>query len=60
MKILSDGRVPAAECDLGGTTAVANVERTGVLAAWREAVSRRRDVRREEGEGAVELRTRTP
>jgi hypothetical protein len=60
MKILSDGRVPAAECDLGATTAVASVERTSVLSAWREVVTRRREIRREQGEGAVELRTRTP
>ena len=60
MKVLSDGLVPAAECDLHGSTAVASLERMGVVDAWREVVSRRRDVRRESGEGAVELRTRTP
>ena len=60
MKILSDGRVPAAECDLGGTTTVASVERSSVLGAWREVVSRRREIRREQGEAAVELRTRAP
>jgi superfamily II DNA helicase RecQ len=60
MKILSDGLVPAAECDLLGSTAVASLDRLGVLDAWREVVSRRRDIRRESGEGCIELRTRTP
>jgi hypothetical protein len=60
MKVLSDGLVPAAECDLHGITAVASVQRLGVVESWRETVSRRRDVRRERGEDAVELRTRTP
>jgi len=60
MKILSDGLVPAAECDLMGSTAVATVERLGVLNAWREALGQRRDIRRERGEGCIELRTRTP
>ena len=60
MKILSDGLVPAAECDLLGSTAVATLDRLGLLDAWREVVSRRRDVRRESGEGCIELRTRTP
>jgi hypothetical protein len=39
---------------------VASVQRLGVVESWRETVSRRRDVRRERGEDAVELRTRTP
>jgi hypothetical protein len=30
------------------------------VGAWRETVTRRRDIRREEGEGAFELRTRVP
>jgi Protein of unknown function DUF115 len=60
MKVLSDGLVPAAECDLLGSTAVASLERMGIVDAWREVVARRRDIRRERGEGAVELRTRTP
>jgi hypothetical protein len=60
MKIHSDGNVPVAECDLLGSTAVARVDRLGVVGAWRETVTRRRDVRRELGEGAFELRTRVP
>jgi hypothetical protein len=39
---------------------VATVGRLGVVGAWRETVARRRDVRREQGEGALELRTRAP
>jgi hypothetical protein len=60
MKVHSDGTVPVAECDLLGSTAVATVGRLGVVGAWRETVARRRDVRREQGEGALELRTRAP
>ena len=60
MKVFSDGSVPAAECDLSGSTAVASLQRTGVVAAWREVVQRRRDARREDGVGAPELRTRNP
>ena len=60
MKVHSDGTVPVAECDLLGSTAVATVGRLGVVGAWRETVARRRDIRREQGEGALELRTRSP
>ena len=60
MKVHSDGTVPAAECDLVGATGVASLGRTGLVDAWREAVSRRRDARRERGEAAIELRTRSP
>jgi hypothetical protein len=60
MKVFSDGSVPVAECDLGAVTSVASLERVGVLDAWREVVSRRRDIRRDEGTGAIELRTRSP
>jgi hypothetical protein len=49
-----------AECDLGAVSSVASLERVGVLDAWREVVTRRRDIRREEGAGAIELRTRSP
>ena len=60
MKVFSDGSVPVAECDLAAVTSVASLERVGVLDAWREVVSRRRDIRRDEGTGAIELRTRSP
>ena len=60
MKVFSDGSVPVAECDLAAVTSVASLERVGVLDAWREVVSRRRDIRRDEGTGALELRTRSP
>ncbi len=60
MKVLSDGTVPAAECDLSGSTAVASLQRTGLVSAWREVVQRRRDARREDGVSAPELRTRNP
>jgi len=60
MKVHSDGGVPVAECDLLGRTAVGSVARMGVEACWRETVSRRRDIRREQGESALELRTRAP
>jgi hypothetical protein len=32
----------------------------GLVGAWRETVSRRRDLRREQGVEAFELRTRAP
>ena len=60
MKVHSDGTVPVAECDLLGRTAVGSVVRLGVEGSWRETVARRRDVRREQGEQALELRTRSP
>lgn len=60
MKVHSDGSVPLAECDLLGSTAVGTVARLGVEGCWRETVSRRRDIRREQGEAVLELRTRSP
>jgi hypothetical protein len=60
MKVHSDGNVPVAECDLLGSTAVATVGAMGLVGAWRETVSRRRDLRREQGVEAFELRTRAP
>lgn len=60
MKVFSDGSVPVAECDLVGSTAVASLQRTGLVEAWREVVARRRQIRREQGAEAPELRTRTP
>jgi hypothetical protein len=60
MKVHSDGGIPVAECDLLGSTSVASLGRLGLVGAWRETVTRRRDIRREEGEGAFELRTRVP
>jgi hypothetical protein len=60
MTIRSDGSVPIAECDLVGSTSVASLQRTGLVDAWREVVARRRQIRREQGVGAPELRTRNP
>ena len=60
MKVHSDGSVPVAECDLLGSTAVGTVARLGIEGCWRETVSRRRDIRREQGEAVLELRTRAP
>jgi hypothetical protein len=60
MKVLADGSVPVAECDLLGVTSVGSLQRMSVVDAWREVVARRRQLRREQGVGAPELRTRTP
>ena len=60
MKVLADGSVPVAECDLLGVTSVGSLQRMPVVDAWREVVARRRQLRREQGVGAPELRTRTP
>ena len=43
-----------------GSTAVGTVARLGIEGCWRETVSRRRDIRREQGEAVLELRTRAP
>jgi hypothetical protein len=60
LKVLSDGGVPAAECDILGQTVVASLLQTPLLEAWRDVVARRRQIRREQGGQAMELRTRTP
>ena len=60
MRVLSDGRVPAAECDITGATSVANLEQTSLREAWKDVVAHRRQVRREHGTTSAELWTATP
>jgi hypothetical protein len=60
MKVLSNGAVPVSECDILGQTAVATVADHSLLEAWRDVVARRRQIRREHGPQALELRTRSP
>lgn len=60
LEVFSDGGVPTAECDILGQTAVATLDRTPLLEAWRDLVARRRQIRREQGGRAIELRTSTP
>jgi len=60
MKVMSNGAVPVAECDILGQTAVASLATVPLLEAWRDVVARRRAIRREQGPDALALRTRTP
>jgi hypothetical protein len=60
LEVFSDGGVPTSECDILGQSAVATLERTPLLEAWRDLVARRRQIRREQGGRAIELRTSTP
>lgn len=60
MKVLSNGAVPVSECDILGQTAVATIGESSLLEAWRDVVARRRQIRREQGTEALDLRTRSP
>ena len=60
MTILSDGTVPVAELDLHGERPIGSVDATPVLDLWRNLVQRRRQIRREQGPDAEDLRIATP
>ncbi|MFM2163776.1 MAG: hypothetical protein RL325_213, partial [Planctomycetota bacterium] len=60
MLVLSDGSVPLSELDLRGDRIFAHVDRGPLLGLWRDLVARRKQIRREHGEGHQDLRTRTP
>jgi hypothetical protein len=60
MLVLSDGSVPLSELDLRGERIFGHVERGPLLQLWRDLVARRKQIRREFGEDAQDLRTRTP
>jgi hypothetical protein len=60
MLILSDGSVPLSELDLRGDRIFGHVDRGPMLQLWRDLVARRKQIRRDSGEGHQDLRTRTP
>ena len=60
MLVLSDGSVPLSELDLRGERIFGHVERGPMLQLWRDLVARRKQIRREFGEDAQDLRTRIP
>ena len=60
MLVLSDGTVPLSELDLRGERIFGHVDRTPLLALWRDLVARRKQIRRDGGELHPDLRIRTP
>jgi hypothetical protein len=60
MLVLSDGTVPLSELDLRGERIFGHVDRTPLLALWRDLVMRRKQIRRDGGESHPDLRIRTP
>jgi hypothetical protein len=60
MLVLSDGGVPVSELDLAGDHRLGSVDAAPLLELWRSLVQRRRQVRREEGDGVEALRLRVP
>jgi hypothetical protein len=60
MTILSDGRVPIAELDLDARACVGTIGELPLIELWRKVVSVRRQVLRDSGYGAFELRTFQP
>jgi len=60
MVVFSDGTVPVSELDLRGERIFGSVDRVPLLQLWRDLVARRKQLRREHGEGSPELRTRWP
>jgi hypothetical protein len=60
MLVLSDGGVPISELDLAGDHRLGSVDAAPLLDLWRALVQRRRQTRREEGDGVEVLRLRVP
>ncbi|MFM7050937.1 MAG: 6-hydroxymethylpterin diphosphokinase MptE-like protein [Planctomycetota bacterium] len=60
MVVFSDGTVPVSELDLRGERLFGSIDRVPLLQLWRDLVARRKQIRREQGEGCADLRTRWP
>jgi len=60
MVVLSDGAVPVSEVDLMGRQVVGSVDDRPLVELWRQVVSHRRQILRDEGENAYRMRTYYP
>ena len=60
MIVLSNGDVPISELDLMGRQVVGSVDDESLMELWRQLVSHRRRILRDEGSDAYSLRTYQP